>query len=830
MIRFCDAEIHSVICDDFDVKQRVSIWEYFHDGHEDEIVYLFDRNGKYIGRITYDSLTQSKNPVDSILRERVVLDTDIWENARHFFRYYKDEKGLGKHVLLPVVDQNGELVSFAYDDPDGNREIRMLRELSEIAGTLQFADIYPEYKHVKIYGFNELAFFFAKYLESQNIGIQVLDPLWEGLIERAECQVPEYECLTVYAEGIGEKKQNWRENLLKGVSVEFEYIDEIYERNIECGTIKNAWGDCQEFLEYLRKEKEIVLIGIGMESLDSYDYLIGNGIEVSCFVDDRYRRASRQMFGKEVLGSREVWDTFECPIFIDCIEQNSAWGVGEVDYYDYIGYRRNRNYFLLKDYVEISGNSLINAMKGFEIALLGDVYLCDRLYQYLQQKGSAVIGYFDILSQYDGRQPQLPRINAGYIDKDVMCLLVIPEFFHPDSEEEQYRKKRELILNLEKIGVDSYTDYFSYMLSFIRIEEEVRYIERQLIPKRIVLGSIDAGCGNALFRGVLDNHPSVLMINYSQLNTNLFWICVRLSMNESKDILSLFWKFCEVEGEEAGKIYNPEAFNEKMAELLAMKSKFTSQELFVMVHIAFMYMGGRNIVNMENMLIYWEPHHVTRAVFEECVNWLGSEEVQCDIVNVVRNICMVKGTAIKYLAETDVIAGVWYNIFMYPCINKIRYEQGNRLIVKFEDLKCDPKKTLLQICDKLGLAWSDTLMETTINGKQQFWNNGEREIIGFDLEPVYNTYEKYFSEFDRMRIMLINSPWQRKFGYPYVELSIFSRRELQNMFWKQFRFEDRMADRSTATLDAQIQIQRFIRNRLQKVRMLESLTKREMGN
>ncbi len=69
---------------------------------------------------------------------------------------------------------------------------------------------------------------------------------------------------------------------------------------------------------------------------------------------------------------------------------------------------------------------------------------------------------------------------------------------------------------------------------------------------------------------------------------------------------------------------------------------------------------------MENMLIYWEPHHVIRAVFEECVNWLGTEEVQCDIVNVVRNICMVKETAIKCLAEMEIIAGVWYNIFMYP--------------------------------------------------------------------------------------------------------------------------------------------------------------------
>ena len=109
-------------------------------------------------------------------------------------------------------------------------------------------------------------------------------------------------------------------------------------------------------------------------------------------------------------------------------------------------------------------------------------------------------------------------------------------------------------------------------------------------------------------------------------------------------------------------------------------------------------------------------------------------------------------------------------------------------MVKFEDLKCKPHEQLHALCDQLEIPWSDTLMQTTLHGEQEFYG----EVTGFDLAPVYRTHEEFFSAFDRFRISLIAGAWRKKYGYPYVSSLGFSRRELQEMFAKEFRFENKI--------------------------------------
>lgn len=91
------------------------------------------------------------------------------------------------YTIIPIVDHENRLISFAYDDEEANREIGMLRELSEQNDTSQFADMLLEYDCVKIYGFNEIAFYFAKYLEKQvGIDVFVYGEMWNGFFESSE--------------------------------------------------------------------------------------------------------------------------------------------------------------------------------------------------------------------------------------------------------------------------------------------------------------------------------------------------------------------------------------------------------------------------------------------------------------------------------------------------------------------------------------------------------------------------------------------------------------------------------------------------------------------
>lgn len=331
------------------------------------------------------------------------------------------------------------------------------------------------------------------------------------------------------------------------------------------------------------------------------------------------------------------------------------------------------------------------------------------------------------------------------------------------------------------------------------------------------------------FRALLDSHPEMMIIYYSNLNNNLFWICSQLAMEEVPDIIPILWKLI---GGNEKTIFDDSKFNEKMQQLLDCDSCFTPQELFVMIHVAYMYMFGRDIPKNEirDMVIYWEPHYVDRTVMEECVYWLGTDDIRCDIVNVVRNACIRNGSRVKtVLREERNVHGMLYEALSFPNIDKQNYTESSRLIVKFEDIKCKPRETLEGMCDSLGIGWSDTLMQTTRWGKEFVYSDGYHTISGFDLKPVYNLNEDIFSEFDRFRTTLIATPWQRKYGYPYVELLCFTRKELQEIFLKRFRFEY-MDDTEFGEdiMDYRIWRQLWISERLQEVRMTEILLIEEL--
>ncbi len=807
MIRFCDREVG---CVEYATLNRSELLSYFLSGHINDVVMVYDSFDTmgYVGKITYHSLLFTINVNGAIQDEYVVLDENIWKNARIFFN--KNHEMNGADLLLPVVNESGQVICFAYEDDDANREIRMLRELSDNPEALQFTDIYPEYQCVKLYEFNELAYFFAKYLRGQNVAVQVEGTMWQYYFNGDECELPDYACLSVYAEGIEGKKHSLTENMLRSVSVEFECIDQIYEMNIKKKIFQNADGEWQDLLQRLSDEKEIVIMGSGIEAQKAYGFLKKHGIDICCFMGEQFHK----MFGKKILNRFEVQNIYKNPIFIDCTSKGSAWGLGDVDYYDYVGYKRNKRFILLRDYIEVPEGTLIYAIKDRKVVLMGDCYLCQHLSDYLTQNGILVAENLGTLPK-ENMYEELPEPPACYMDLDVTWLLVAPVTY---DYTKIWQKERAEIYFQDK-GIDDYSDCFSYVEAYIDVENENFSIRKWLKPKRIVMGSIESYSGNTFIRGLLDEHPSILMIcEYGSFNNNLFWICADLSMVDAQDILFSFWNLY---GEIAAQaIYNKEAFNEKMEELLKRGDKFTSQELFVMFHMAYTYMDGRNIAEPEisEMVIYWEPHHMPRKIVEDCVRWWSgrTESVMCSILNVVRNMCMkigsrVKDTVLRKQAETNA------HVLEYYPVNKKIYAHVDRVIVRFEDLKCSPRETLLTICNTWGIPWSESLMLTTSHGKKEAYYNGERMVSDFDLEPVYNTYDKYLSVLDRMRIMIINAPWQREYGYPYVEMAQFSRRELQEMFLKQFRFEDLTKTDTDGVV--KIRMQKIIRAYLQEVRM-----------
>lgn len=830
MIRFCERE---VCCVEYSSLTYEGILSYFLSNHKGNILCVYDDFNmmSYVGIITYDLFEHSASVEEAIKKDYVFLNADIWQNARKYFEYRK--KVLTDDRLLPVLDEEYKLICLAYEDNGANKKVRMLRELQETPGALQFTDVFPECSCVRIYGFNELAFLFAKYLEAIGISVKVDGHMWSGYFDETMCQVSDRGCIDIYAEGVYRESQSGGfGHLLRTVSVEFECIDKIYEINVQKGIICDAKGDKQWFFEMLKSSEEIILLGSGQAAQDVYDFMVEHGFDVCCFVNDAKGEQSHKLFGKSILSLENARHTYGNPIFIDCTLKNSAWGFGQVDYYDYMGYRRNERFFMIKDYVNIPVSGMINALGCCKVVLAGDAYICKYLYDYFKAKDILVVGCLNVSTSNVKRSEM--KIELQDADKDTMYLLVAPDFFYSNeiNYHERYELKNSLIKYLKEIGVDNYSDYFSNMTSYMNMHvcSRNKYFHKQLMPKRIVVGSIEGTNGTIFFEGLLDGHSQIFLLP-NVFAGSLFWMSIRLSTVRSQDILSVFWElYKETDGD---AIYNPTKFNEKMEELLSYGDQFTSQEIFIIIYISYMHMCG-NDTDIGEAIVYWNPHYLIKREREECVKWLGTKEVHCDIINLVRNAYMARGSFVKgyisrgWAGAVNNLTALKYaytnGVYYFADIDNKTYQWSDRLIIQFEELKCYPRETLEKVCKAWDIEWSDSLMQVTRMGKKRIYYNGEKDISDFDLSPVYNTYNKYFSEYDRLRIMLIQSLWQRKYGYPYVESKQFSKREIQEMFLKEYRFEGLAElEEKDLDLDFRQKIQEIVRNQLQKIRMAEVL-------
>lgn len=764
------------------------------------------RGGVFAGSITYHSLL-GRDMADAVQKDYVILDEHIWENGRRYFRNFLDSS---ETVLLPVLNAERQLVCFAYQDGEADRELRMLDELRECGDALGFQDVYPEYDSVTVCGFHELAYAFVQYLEESGVPVSVKGAMWDVFGTHEALETLDYRTFTVYAEGTGRLEKEIA--LRDSVSPEFECIDRIYEENICNGSITDAEGDFNDLLERLRG-RQIALIGTGENSLNAYDLLLKYGIDITCFVTGNKQDFGRKLLGKKIIGLGEASRNIESITFIETSSKYSAWGFGGTNRYHYFGFKRNNSFFLLQDYIKIPLRGLLSAINNASIQLqskvvmFGDFYLCLKVKQILGEKIKAQykIVYCDILNEYKGQkiEQNLKEIKKEEIKETDICLLLRPEYYDcyykRGNFKEIYRDRRQ----------NEYLDiikkyYKSIVLNYqVEVENELLKDGKQEINNKksvfkvgkIVLGSIENLSGNVFFRGILDNHPQVIVMEYSYLNNNLYNICIRLAMVKSKYILSLLWKLMNECGEycEYKMLWDTEQkikFNYSMKKMLEEKDVFTSQELFVMIHLAYAEIWGMKIHKLSSTIIYWEPHGVPRNRLEHYAVWLGSV---CDtgyIVNLVRNAYIRSGAMLKSLERDKILRFAGSHAFYLSLVNpgedKEEYTGWKRITIKFEDIKCRPKEKLLYLCSELKMEWSDTLLDTTIHGEKECY---EGRTAGYDLKPVYRTYEEFYSEFDRFRIALSAGHWQKKYGYPYVSILNFNRRELQEMFSKDFRFE-----------------------------------------
>ncbi len=821
MIRFWDCEIYSVVYDKSNKMQGMQIWEYFYSGHKDETVYVMDSDGRYMGRITYSSLVHNKSFDDAIIKDPLVLEGDIWENGRKLFDGCENAS-VDEISMFPVVDKNQQLLCLAYHDEEANREIRQLRELAECDGALGFRDIFPEYDTVTIWGCNELAYYFARYLQRLGIGVNVRGEWWEYLGEWKNQETLGYRNLNIYAEGSWEKCKDIREYLLRSVSVEFECVNKIYEANMKAGIIKDAAFGFEELVELL-KTKEVAILGTGEESIAAYDLFLENGVDIIGFIANEKKHL---VGGKEIMTLADARNQYKNIVFVDCCEEHSAWGNGEVDNYDYKGYRRNEDFFCLKDYIHAAHSDLKNILKGKNLVLVGDIFLCKRFYEYYsRQSGIESVTYYNILEEEfaERNNDLIPLMHKENIREDDVFFVLVPEIVWSEKEKTGNAIGMNYIFPYKYIGKllqEGHYNYFKFEMSGDVTEQIMNggYSDR-LRPKAIILGAAIGGSGNDLLRNVLTIPGRIVKMDYGLMNKSLPSFCVRLAGEKSEEVIRLFWDIVvNTIGEECVSVEFPDVdlFNQKMAELLQYVERPTSQELFVIFHMAYVAMSGEKLPDISQCVIYWERHSVKRQVYPIYTRWLADKGVTGLVITNCRNCIVRAGGLLRYFKKEGWIDKDLYALFTVlesPEEWNVDKSVWRGLEVAFEDLKCNPQRTL----DKIGAIVGISFADLALDKKQVSYD--EMEQI---MKPVHNTREEFLSEFDRLRVSLVTCAWQRKRNYPYVVCTDFTRKVLQEMFIQEFRFEKeiKFCDEEEYLLYRR-QRQRWINRKLMQVRMME---------
>ena len=178
---------------------------------------------------------------------------------------------------------------------------------------------------------------------------------------------------------------------------------------------------------------------------------------------------------------------------------------------------------------------------------------------------------------------------------------------------------------------------------------------------------------------------------------------------------------------------------------------------------------------------------VTRIVYPDYIRWLDEESIRGLVVTNSRNNVVCAGGMIRCLKESDYFSRTDTVLLRAALESPEEWNEkesvwGN-IEVKFEELKCNPQSVIKKIGDGIGISFDNLLDHTIYNGEIAYQN------IEKIIKPVYNPYEEFLSQFDKMRIAILSSEWQKKRGYPYIDIMDITRKDLQEMFLREFRFE-----------------------------------------
>lgn len=339
--------------------------------------------------------------------------------------------------------------------------------------------------------------------------------------------------------------------------------------------------------------------------------------------------------------------------------------------------------------------------------------------------------------------------------------------------------------------------------------------------------------GTSFLADILDFHPQLLTIPDCFFNDFYPYYMKYLSGKKVKEVVRHFCSLRDEAPEHSlfysitHKLHNgvsDELFQElnristdellkKTGELLFDCEIPTAREWITAIYLAFSLCHGRTFTQRVIPAVFMYPHDdmfFLAGVERNRVNFYL--DTVCSFpdykaIAIIRDPVTQAGSVIRFMTETHPQAkneqgerqlDPFYCMAFGSLLPKDYFFRtdhvlfGHISVVRFEDLKLNPKASLESLTDFLDLSSSDILYKTTWCGlsRSGIATDG-RSFEGFDPSPIYNDHARYLSTFDKYRIEMTLYQLMLNYGYRpmYYEGEDFSNNQKFILLQYPFRCE-----------------------------------------
>lgn len=360
-------------------------------------------------------------------------------------------------------------------------------------------------------------------------------------------------------------------------------------------------------------------------------------------------------------------------------------------------------------------------------------------------------------------------------------------------------------------------DYEAMEPQMLRIEE---------INQICIFGSTNSHCGNAMIDSLLDWHPNLLTIKEFGLSAfpSFYESCLKGRscaefinelINHQKELQyrPFFTILNKIYPNSDSNLPDVQIFLQKLLNVLKGVSVPTQKQWFCAFYLA----NNLTLQKQLNSRIVPSIFHASHAVWG--CNWDEEYGKIQEIYNsfkyitafsVLRRPEAMIGGNIKYemncrdlyhTPPNDCFSMLFYKTGEFQNIDwrRIYYNRDaffnydNMMVVRYEDIKTNPKATLYSLCEYFNIPWSDVLLQCTHNGKPTIYHDAGTVISDFDLKPLTpEYYGAYLNNFDKFRIEVLYSHFYQYWGYKanFYQDFYYSDYEIEKLFELPFQFEN----------------------------------------